>query len=203
MSIRSFITTPIMMLSLCVLAQELRIGGGYSMSNVSRSGEESWMGRAGYQFGLDVQIGDLWFLRGGTHFQVRNLGFSSTTSDSLGPGIVAQDYTYTERDLRVPIMLGRNLIRASDDPPLNVYAMAGPAALFPLSTRLTNDELDVEARSPQWFATFGGGVTLGFFFVEGSYGVAMSDVFQGHAFRTNPKVNQFCINAGLRLALVQ
>ncbi|MCB9184808.1 MAG: outer membrane beta-barrel protein [Flavobacteriales bacterium] len=188
----------------CLRAQEFRFGGGYNMSNVQESGPEHWTGRPGYQFGADLQLGDLWFVRGGAHFQVRNLEFITTGLDSAGAAdAINREYRYTERSLRVPLMLGRNLIRISDEPAFNAYVMAGPTALFALSTELSDDELEVDARRTQWLIGFGGGVTFGFVFVEGSYGVAMSDIFQGEPLQTNPKVNQFCLNAGVRLALAR
>lgn len=195
---------PAMVAAASLSAQELRLGGGYNMSNVRESGEEAWTGRSGYQLGADLQLGSLWFARAGAHLQVRNLGFTTTTLDSAGAaGVVGQEYRYADRALRVPLMLGRNLFDASDAPLVNAYVMAGPTALLALNAELTNDELNVRARRNQCLLGFGGGVTVGFLFVEGSYGIAMSDIFEGEPFGTNPKVNQFCLNAGARLWLAR
>ncbi|HRD51381.1 MAG TPA: outer membrane beta-barrel protein [Flavobacteriales bacterium] len=204
MNTMKIIALPALLAAAALSAQELRLGGGLNMSNVREAGHEQWTGRAGYQAGADLQLGSLWFVRGGAHLQVRNLGFSTVTLDSAdAAGTLNQEYRYTDRTLRVPLLVGRNLLDASDEPVVNAYVMAGPTALFPISARLTNDEFDVRTRSAQWLIGFGGGVTLGPLFVEATYGIAMTDVFEGATFRTNPMVNQFCLNAGARLRLVR
>lgn len=186
------------------VAQELHVSGGYNATNVRESGDDpnAWTGRTGYQFGADLQLGDVWFARGGVHLQVRNMDYSTTTLDTAGASdLVNTSFTYTERSLRVPLLIGRNLLRSSDDPPVNVYVLAGPTALLHLSTSLDNDDLDVEAAPAQWLIGFGGGLTFSFLFAEATYGIGMSDIFKGETFGTNPRVNQFCLNAGIRLKL--
>lgn len=190
-------------LSCCIgtaRAQEVHLYGGYNGSNVQESGHERWVGRAGYQFGADLLIGDRWFLKPGIQFLVRNLDYSlvatGPNSEVTAP---AQDFTYTSRSLRVPVMLGFHLFDPADEPMLNVYAMGGPSVLMNLNADLDNDALTVKTNGTQWYLGFGAGVELGFLFVEGGYDVAMSNVFKGSDFDTNPKVNFVYANAGLRL----
>lgn len=192
-----------MLLSLCLAlampmaAQDFRLSGGYNGSNVSKSGEEQWVGRAGYQFGADLTLGDKWFVKPGVHLLVRNLNYTF----SEGTNIAEQEFQYTSRSLSVPLMLGLRLMDPAGDPPLNIYLLGGPTALMNLDADLDNDQLDVETRGTQWYLGAGGGVELGFLFVEGGYNVAMSNVFKGEDFDTNPKVDYGYAIAGLRLRL--
>lgn len=187
-----------------VSAQEFRFSGGYNGSNVREAGDEKWVGRAGYQFGADLLLGSKWFLRPGVHFQVRNLNYTLAGVDANGEAIgTGTEFRYTSRALRVPLSLGVHLLDPAGDPPVNVYLLGGPTALFNLTADLDNDQLDVETSAMQWYLGFGGGVELGFLFVEGGYDVAMTDVFHGDAFATNPKVNQVYAVAGLRLQLAR
>jgi hypothetical protein len=182
-----------------VNAQEFHLSAGYNGSNVQKAGDEGWVGRGGYMFGADVKLGQHWFLEPGIHFMVRNLNFTYTTAAD----VPAQEFKYTERSLRVPLMLGRNLLDPADDPAINVSIMGGPTAIIGLSSELDRNSLDVETRGTQWYIGFAGEVQLGFLFVNGGYDVAMSDVFDGDAFATNPKVNFFHLVGGARLLLAK
>lgn len=130
---------------------------------------------------------------------VRNIGFTyATVAD-----IPALDYKYTERSLRVPLMLGINLLDPADEPAVNVSVMGGPTALIGLSSKLDRDALVVRTRDTQWYIGFAGDVQFGFLFVNGGYDLAMSDVFDGDPFRTDPKVNFYHITGGVRLELAK
>jgi hypothetical protein len=178
-------------------AQEFRLSGGYNGSNVTEAGNERWVGQAGYQFGADLLLGGHWFVKPGVHFMVRNLNYSYTGLAD----VPAQEFRYTSRSLAVPVMLGLRFMDPADDPALNIYLLGGPTALFKLDADLDNDQLDVETSAAQWYLGFGGGLSLGFLFVEGGYNVAMSNVFEGDAFSTNPRSNQAYAIAGVRLRL--
>lgn len=184
------------------MAQEFRIGAGYNGSNVREAGEEQWVGRAGYHAGVDLMLGGVWFVRPGAHFQVRNLNYTLAGLDANGaPMGTDVEFRYTDRSLRVPLLLGRHLLDPADDPGVNLYVMGGPTAMFNLDAELQDDRLDVETNNTQWYLGAGAGLELAFLFVEGSYNVAMSDVFKGAAFETDLKVNQVTLSAGIRLKL--
>lgn len=184
------------------MAQEIRLGAGYTGSNVSEAGEESWVGRAGYHAGVDLQLGSTWFIRPGAHLLVRNLNYSLAGLDQNGdPFGTDVEFRYTDRSLRVPLLLGRNLFDPANDPAINIYVLGGPTALFNLDADLRNDRLDVRTSDMQWYLGAGAGLSLGFLFVEGGYHVAMSDVFEGARFSTNPRVNLVNLSAGVRLRL--
>lgn len=191
-------------LTLLGTAQEIRFLGGYSGSQVREAGDEAWVGRAGWSIGADVLLGRRVFLRSGVHFHVRNLNYTvaGTTPDGtvLGNDV---EFRYTSRSLRIPAHLGLRLISPDDDPVINFYIFGGPTAMLALSADLDNDELEVETRPAQWSIGFGGGLELGPLFAEVGYDVAMSNVFKGQAFRTNPEVNHIQALAGVRLRLAR
>jgi len=185
-------------------AQELRLYGGYNGTNVKEAGDEQWTGRSGYQFGADLLIGDRWFLMPGVEFIVQNLNYTyAGTSPDGSINYPSEEFKYTSNSLRIPLMLGVNLFDPATDPVLNVYLLGGPSAMMNLNADLNNNALHVETNNTQWYLGFGGGLELGFLFVEAGYDVGMSNVFKGDDFHTNPEVNFLHVNAGLRLRLVQ
>lgn len=183
-------------------AQELRLGGGYTGSNVRESGDERWVGRGGYQFGVDLLIGQRIFVKPGLHLQVRNLDYSIVDIDNNGLALSSStEYRYTSRALRVPVLVGLRFIDPIDEPDFNVYVMGGPTALIGLSADTDNSTLTVSTRSTQWYLGAGLGFEYKFLFLEGGYDVAMTNVFNGDGINTNPKVNNAYIAAGLRFIL--
>lgn len=185
-------------------AQEIRFYGGYNGSNVAKAGTENWVGRAGYQFGADVLIGKRFFVKPGIGFLVRNLNYTLVAEDpDVSATVAGTEFEYTSRSLRVPVMVGFHLIDPENDPSLNLYVMGGPSAMMNLNADLNNDALNVETNSTQWYLGFGGGLEVSFLFVEAGYDVAMSNVFKGSDFDTNPKVNFLQVNAGVRLKLAK
>lgn len=185
-----------------IQAQELRLGAGYNGSNVREAGDEQWVGRAGYHGGIDLQLGGLWFVRPGAHFQVRNLNYTLAGTGPNGAPIGTDvEFRYTDRSLRVPLFVGRNLLDPANDPSVNLYIMGGPTALFNLNADLDNDQLQVRTSGTQWFIGGGAGLQIAFLFLEAGYNVAMTNVFDGARFQTNPRVNQLNLSAGIRLRL--
>lgn len=196
-SMRYLIPLVLAAVALPASAQEFRLSGGYNGTNVQEAGNEKWTGKAGYQFGADLQLGTRWFLRPGVHFMVRNLNYTYAAA----PDLPAQDFTYTSRSLLVPLMLGFNLMDAAEDPAFNISLFGGPSALMNLSADLDNDELTAETSPAQWYLGFGGGLSFGFLFADVGYDVAMSNVFKGDTFDTDPKANFVYAKAGVRLTL--
>jgi len=183
-------------------AQELRLGGGYTGSNVREAGNEKWVGRAGYQLGVDFLIGQRVFLKPGLHLQVRNLNYTLVDLDNNGQATsTSTEFRYTSRALRVPVLVGLRLMDPADEPDFNVYVMAGPTALIGINANLNNSALNVSTRSTQWYLGAGLGFEFKFLFLEGGYDVAMTNVFNGDGINTNPKVNNLYLAAGLRFVL--
>ncbi len=195
----SLIIAGTVMIATPLCAQEFRLSAGYNGTNVQEAGKEGWTGRGGYMFGADVKLGQRLFLEPGIHFMVRNLDFTYATAAD----IPAQDYEYTERSLRVPLMLGLNLLEPAESNGFNASIMGGPTALIGLSSELDKNSLNVSTRGTQWYIGFAGEIQMSFLFVNAGYDVAMSNVFEGESFSTNPKANFYHIAAGARLALAK
>lgn len=182
--------------------QELRLSGGYNGSNVQPANGEGWTGRAGYQFGADLLLGDQMFLRTGLHLLVRNLDYTYAEANGQGiPDAPPEDFDYTSRSLRVPLQVGLHVLDPEKGTALNAYAVAGPSLLYTLNTRLSQDELEVTTTDMQGYLGFGLGATLGFLFIEGGYDVALSRAVETNF--TDPKVNMYYLMGGLRLQLAR
>ncbi len=195
----SLLMTGAALSAVSVHAQEFHLSAGYNGSNVQKAGDEGWIGRGGYQFGADIKFGQRWFLEPGIHFLVRNVNFTYATAAD----VPAQNFKYTSRSLLVPLMLGFNLMDPADDPAVNVSIMGGPSALIGINSELDGQSLNVTTRGTQWYLGFAGEVEFGFLFVNAGYDVAMSNVFEGNSFTTNPKVNFYHAAAGVRLKLAK
>lgn len=183
-------------------AQELRLGGGYTGSNVRGSGTENWVGRAGYQFGADLLLGQRIFLKPGLHLLVRNLNYTvlGVGQDGL-PNGVENEYRYTSNSLRIPILLGLRILDPAESNDFNLYFLGGPTALVLIKDDLDENSFQITTKSTQWYLGFGAGFEYKFLFLEGGYDVAMSNVFQGEGINTNPKVNNAYLSAGVRFVL--
>jgi hypothetical protein len=185
-----------------VRSQEIRLGGGYSGSIVNKTATENWKGRAGYQYGIDILLGQRIFLKPGIYMQIRNLDYTTIGVGEDGvPVGVETETRYTSKALRIPLMAGLRLIEPRDEPGFNMYVTGGPTALVGLSTNQDDNTLSFTTRSTQWYIGFGAGMEYKFIFLEGGYDVAMTNVFNGEGINTNPKVNNSYISAGFRFVL--
>lgn len=178
-------------------AQQLLLSAGYNGTNVQRAGDEGWAGRGGYQFGIDVNIGNRWFVQPGIHFLVRNIRFTYVDASGLPPA----EYRYTTQSLRIPLHIGINALDPKEDHGWNLSIMGGPSALIGIKSKIDNDQLEVSTRGTQWYLGAAGEVQVRFVFLRAGYDLALTDEFDGPAFQTNPKANFYHISAGVRLKL--
>jgi hypothetical protein len=188
---------------LTLQAQEIRLGGGYSGSKVDKDGSDNWKGRAGYQYGLDVLLGERFFLKPGIYMQVRNLDYTTVGvgQDGISNGITTET-RITSKALRIPLMGGIRLIDPTTDPKgFNLYVTGGPTALIGLNTETGENSLSFSTRGTQWYLGFGAGAEYRFLFLDAGYDVAMSNMFKGDGINTNPRINNSWITAGLRFLL--
>ncbi len=183
-------------------AQEIRLGGGYSGSKVDADGSDNWKGRAGYQYGIDLLLGNRFFLKPGIYMQVRNLDYTTVGlgQDGVSNGITTET-RYTSKALRIPLMGGIRLMDPTDERDFNLYITGGPTALIGLNTKTDDNILVFQTRSTQWYLGFGIGAEYRFLFVDAGYDVGMSNMFKGDGINTNPRINNSYITAGLRFLL--
>ena len=186
-----------------IQAQEIRLGGGYSGSKVDADGSENWKGRAGYQYGLEVLLGNRFFVKSGIFMQIRNLEYTTVGLGQDGvPNGVNTDTRITSKALRIPLMGGIRLIDPTVDPKgFNVYVTGGPTALIGLSTKTGDNTLNFTTRGTQWYLGFGAGVEYRFLFLDAGYDVGMTNMFNGDGINTNPRINNSWVTAGLRFVL--
>lgn len=184
-----------------VNAQEIRLGGGYSGSRVDSDNSDSWKGRAGYQYGIDVLLGNRFFLKPGIYMQVRNLDYTAVSDGQGGQSLATTETRYTSKALRIPLMGGIRLINNDNTTDFNMYVTGGPTALIGLSTRSDNNSLNFNTRSTQWYLGFGLGAEYRFLFLDAGYDVGMTNMFNGDGINTNPKINSTYVTAGLRFVL--
>ncbi len=183
-------------------AQEIRLGGGYSGSKVDADGSDNWKGRAGYQYGIELLLGNRFFVRPGIYMQIRNLDYTTVGlgQDGVSNGIETET-RYTSKALRIPLMGGIRLFEPVDGKDFNLYVTGGPTALIGLSTESDNNSLSFTTRSTQWYLGFGAGAEYRFLFLDAGYDVGMTNMFNGDGINTNPRINNSYITAGLRFVL--
>ncbi|MGV9013934.1 MAG: outer membrane beta-barrel protein [Flavobacteriales bacterium] len=185
-----------------VNAQEIRLGGGYSGSIVDSKASDNVKGRAGYQYGIDVLIGNRFFVKPGIYMQVRNLDYTTQGLGSDGkPNGINTESRIASKALRIPVMAGFRLLDNDNTTDFNLYLTGGPTALIDLSTDVGDNSLSFSTRGTQWYIGFGLGAEYRFLFVDAGYDVAMSNAFTGEGINTNPKVNNVYVTAGLRFVL--
>ncbi len=183
-------------------AQEIRLGGGYSGSKVDADGSDNWKGRAGYQYGIELLLGERFFLKPGLYMQVRNLDYTTVGIGQDGtPNGITTETRFTSKALRIPLMGGIRLIDPAGDPDFNLYVTGGPTALIGLSTKSDENSLSFTTRSTQWYLGFGAGAEYRFLFLDAGYDVGMTNMFNGDGINTNPRINNSYITAGLRFVL--
>ncbi len=202
--LRKLLVLVLLLITPCISlrAQEIRLGGGYSGSKVDTDGSDNWKGRAGYQYGIDLLLGNRFFVKPGIYMQVRNLDYTTVGVGQDGvPNGVNTESRYTSKALRIPLLGGIRLINPEGDPDFNLYATAGPTALIGLNTTLDDNSLSFTTRSTQWYLGFGAGVEYRFVFLDAGYDVGMTNMFKGDGINTNPRINNSYITAGLRFVL--
>src|SRR5690606_29198952 len=145
---------------------------GYSGSKVDKDGSDNWSGRAGYQYGLEVVLGDRFFVKPGIYMQVRNLDYTTVGLGEDGkPNGIKTNARYTSKALRIPVMAGIRLLDNENTRDFNLYAIGGPTALIGLSANVGDNSLNFTTRSTQWYLGFGLGAEYRFLFLDAGYDV--------------------------------
>ena len=170
---------------------ELRLSGGLNSSSFSTNFNdlefrEGW----GYQFGADLQIGNLWYLQTGLHFE------------SLENGLIEGEFRLPVKDiqidrLRAPLYIGHRFFNRSSL--LNIRVFTGPNASILVNSRLGESlnlrEEDFNRTLIGW--NLGAGLDLAFLFVDVGYMFGLSEAFSG---KDSSSANQlFYANTGLRI----
>lgn len=180
------------------IAQEFRLYAGGNATNVheTKDGNE-WSGRPGFQLGADLMLGKMFYLQPGVQFLVRQMKYTTTAEEE----IPAFEYEYTSQAIRIPLMAGIHLFDPAEEPTVNVRFFGGPSYVIGLKAEFDDQGIEdvYTTRNDQWYLGFGGGMELGFLFLDAGYDVAMTNVFKGEDLETNPKANLLWANVGFRL----
>jgi hypothetical protein len=180
------------------IGQEFRLYAGGNATNVheTKDGDE-WKGRPGFQLGADLMLGKMFYLQPGVQLLVRQLKYTTTAEES----VPAFEYEYTSQAIRIPLLVGIHLFDPAEEPTLNVRFFGGPSYVRNIKAEFDDEGIEdiYTTQNDQWYLGFGGGVEMGFLFLDAGYDVAMSDVFKGEDLTTNPRANLLWANVGFRL----
>ncbi len=179
---------------------EIRPHVGTNFQNLTKSEDGTeWKGNPGFQVGVNLMIGNQFFLQPGIQYVS-----SKSELTFVAAGSTSSSATLTTSALRVPAVIGYRFVDPSDEPLLNLRIFGGALANFPLNATFNEDGLeDVDVGSANYGLTAGAGLDISIFFVEAGYDIGLSNVFDDKDVTVDTKQNQFQVNAGLRLKMAQ
>ena len=178
----------VMFLSVTSAMSQVEIKGliGTNFSNLSGSHDgKTFSGKAGYQFGGGVLIGDKFYVEPGIQF-----GRSSKTITQE-----STDFEFDQNFVKIPVYAGYHLLGHESD----VFALrifAGPTVSIPGKIKKGEDQIGKdEINSAIWAVDGGVGLDILFLFVEFNYEYSFSDHFVNG--ESDSKHTAFFINAGV------
>jgi len=185
----------VLFLSAASLMAQVEIKGliGTNTSKLSGSHDgKTFSGRAGYQFGGGVLIGDKFYVEPGIQF-----GRSSKTITVTEDGETSGDVAFDQNFVKIPVYAGYHILGHESD----MFALrlfAGPSVSIP--GKITSGEEHIgkdEINSAIWAVDGGVGLDILFLFVEFNYEYSFSDHFVNG--ESDAKHTAFFINAGVHL----
>lgn len=187
---KSLLTATFMLLGIVTLfAQvELKALVGTNFSSLKYTdGGSKYAGKAGYQFGGGVLIGDKFYVEPGIQF-VKSSGEITENSTS---------FDFSQNFVKVPVYAGYHLLGA-EDKPIALRIFAGPAVSIAGKISKGEDQIGKDDLKKAIWAVDGGvGLDILFLFVEANYEYAFTDHFVSDA--NNAKHGAFIINAGVHI----
>lgn len=170
---------------------------GVNSATLTREFEDTnWQSQLGYQFGVDLQLGDRIYFQPGLHWELIRQDFNP--NDPI-PGFNSD---FKASHVRIPLMLGFRALEGGGL--INFRLYTGPDIAFSVSNS-EHSFLGVELNSDtykrlHWSWNGGVGFDILFFFVDAGYKFGLSDYFQGSV-DNGSRTNVFFANAGIRLGL--
>ncbi|HLO58123.1 MAG TPA: porin family protein [Bacteroidales bacterium] len=152
----------------------------------------------GYQVGVDLQLGNKFYVQPGVQFEFLK------NSNITGPVSSLQDFDLKRTYFRIPLMIGYNF--SGMDSPLGLRVFTGPNAAFKLGGKVGDNgvvgEVDLvdNMRSMIWGWNVGVGIdVIRYVFVDAGYEFGLSEVFDDQPdLNSGIRNNLFYVNAGLR-----
>ena len=177
-----------------LLAQlEIRPNAGANFSYFNEDIEENdFSGRVGYNLGVDLLIGDRFYLAPGVHFFVTN-----NRVDVLEVGnVVEAEVEFQVKGFRIPVVAGAKLIQ-SDAFTLRLYGGGALSTLIDREDDLANLQ-DLVLENNVWNVTAGLGFDFGqLVTVDLKHDWGVSDLFAIDGVKS--RQNVIYLTAGIRL----
>lgn len=165
---------------------EIKASVGTNISSFSSTPDgSSYSGKAGYQFGGGVLIGNKFYVEPGVQF-VRSTGEITENSTS---------FEFDQNFVKIPVYAGYHLLGA-EEKPFALRVFAGPTVSIAGKIAKGEDQIGKDDINKAIWAVDGGlGVDIFFLFIEANYEYAFNDHFVSEA--NNAKHGAFIINAGV------
>ncbi len=162
---------------------------GFNWSQLSTEPQDfKQEGRPGFQLGVGLRIGGQWYIEPAAQW-----AFIST--DLVHANDASNDIESSVNLFRVPLMFGYDFMEKSNL--VNVRLFTGPSAAFVLSTTGTNAPDKDAYASTIWGWDIGAGVDIWFVYLELSYEIGLSPVFDTEL--SDATNNAFIITLGANL----
>lgn len=188
-----FFLVTLMLLTINASAQfSLRPQIGYNSSTLTKRFQDQQFGtEAGFQFGVDMQIGRRFYIQPGILWESAN--------NELRDMINGNNTSFQVNRVRVPVMLGYKLVGEDAGGIIDARIFTGPNASFVINKDLKQTALinkgDFQNAVYGW--NIGAGFDIAIVFVDAGYSFGLSEVFENAA--SDARNNLFYINAGLRI----
>lgn len=156
-----------------------------------------WRSKLGYQFGIDLQLGNRFYLQPGLFWESHN---NIVIPDDTGVRI-----NFRSSHVRIPLSFGVKLFDKGLDNLINVRLYGGLDAAFRLSTE-GNDNLfnlnleDSSLKKAFWGYHAGVGADFLFLFADVGYRWGASRFFKMESADNGARMNVFFANAGLKFS---
>ncbi len=165
---------------------------GYNSSTITKRFKDQTFGNeAGFQFGVDLQIGNKFYVQPGILWESAN--------NELRDMINGNNNSFQVNRVRVPLMFGYKLIGQDAGGLIDARIFTGPNASFVIDKDLKQHSLinkdDFKNAVYGW--NIGAGFDIAIFFVDLGYSFGLSEVFDQAA--SDARNNLFYVNAGLRI----
>lgn len=188
-----FLITLLMSISIYATAQfSLRPQIGYNSSVITKNFNDLTFGtEAGFQFGIDAQIGRDFYIQPGIIWESAN----NELRESLNTNTISMQVNR----IRIPVMLGYKLLGSETSGLIDFRAYTGPNVSFVVDKDLDNTSLisknDFKNAVYGWNA--GIGLDLALLFVDAGYSFGLSEIFESMA--SSARNNIFYANVGVRI----
>jgi hypothetical protein len=177
----------------------IRPYAGVNSSTLTKNIQDSeWQSKLGYQAGVDFMLGNKVYLLSGLQWEMLNSELSPT-NPTIG------DLTkFTSSHIKIPVWVGIRLLDVTKSNLFNVRMFTGPDVSFLIdakegtfgSIRFNKNSL----ANASYGYTLGGGIDIGFVFVDAGYRWGVSRFFDETLINNGSRSNVFFANAGLRFS---